>query len=208
MSPFRRPRPDCPAQAPSGQGSLLIDLLLASSLLVLILMGLVRFSSSELERAEINAVAIELSGWLEVIARASMRLTSGGCVVTFTQAPGGVAAGEVIARVVPTQAGLAPEICNPEASFRLPTARHGNRGEPAERHVTTTFPGAGGERVTFTPRGTVTNLNDFDLVIRHTGTSRALRCIRVNAITGLIEIGRDDTGSEAQCPEESFSDLI
>jgi hypothetical protein len=172
----------------------------------LILVGVARFSLSELERAEINAAAIELSGWLEVVARSSMRLTSAGCVVTFTEAPTGVAAGDVIASVQPGNAALAPEICNPEPSFRMPGVRHGQGDGPLPRHVKTSF--SGGQTVSFTPRGTVTNRSNFNLVIRHTGTSLAARCIRVNAISGLIEIGHDDSGSQPTCPEESFSDLI
>jgi len=62
--------------------------------------------------------------------------------------------------------------------------------------------------VTFTPRGTVTNQIDFDLVIRHKSNKSVARCIRVNAISGLIEIGREETGLAALCPANSFSDLI
>ncbi len=209
MSPSRFPRPDRPAQAPLGQGSILIDWLLAASLFGLILVGVARFSVSELERAEINAAAIELSGWLEVVARSSMRLTTTGCVVTFTGPSSGVVAGDVIARVQPGNADLAPEICNPEPNFRMPAVRGGPGNGPQERPVVrTSFPGDGGEIITFTPRGTVTNQNDFNLVIRHTGNSQAARCIRVNAISGLIEIGHNNSDSQPQCPEESFSDLI
>jgi hypothetical protein len=136
-----------------------------------------------------------------------MRLTTASCVVTFTEAPGGAAAGDVIASVVPQPPGLPPEICNPEANFRLPAAR-GSSGVAAGPHLTTSFPGAGGAMVTFTPRGTVTNQIDFDLVIRHKSNKSVARCIRVNAISGLIEIGREETGLAALCPANSFSDLI
>lgn len=207
MSPSRLTRPDRPTHALFGQGSVLIDWLLAVSLLLLILMGVARFSIRELERAEVNAAAIELSGWLEVIARSSMRLTTASCVVTFMEAPDGAAAGEVVASVVPEPSGLPPEICNPEPNFRLPAAR-GSSGVAAGPHITTRFPGAGGATVTFTPRGTVTNVRDFDLVIRHKDNTSIARCIRVNAISGLIEIGRNDTDAHAPCPEDSFSDLI
>jgi hypothetical protein len=208
QDPLRRRCPASGGRERGGQGSVLIDGLLAASLFGLILVGVTRFSLSELERAEINAVAIDLSGWLDVVARSSMRLTTAGCVVTFTEAPDGVAPNDVIARVHPTQAGLAPEICNPEPSFRMPGVRHGSGDGPSEWHVSTRFSGDGGNTVSFTPRGTVTNQSNFNLVIRHIGNSRAARCIRVNAISGLIEIGHDDSGSQPQCPEESFSDLI
>jgi hypothetical protein len=191
-----------------GQGSVLIDWLLAAALLGMILAGVARFSLRELERAEINAAAIQLSGWLEVVQRASTRLPGAGCVVTITAAPDGAAPGDVVASVRPLQDGLAAELCNPEANFRLPTTRQSGSGGQTPRHITTTILNGGDGRITFTPRGTVTNRNDVDLVIRHTGSSRAARCLRVNAISGLIEIGQDNDGTAAFCPEDSFSDLI
>ncbi|MEB3255995.1 MAG: hypothetical protein VKJ05_06370 [Synechococcaceae cyanobacterium] len=216
---------------PRAPGSTLVDALLVVALLGLILVGATRFSQLEMERAEINALAIELSGWLEAIQKASMRLPAppgtgpeaGGCQVTFVDHPLGAAAGATIARVRlnpasrkaggPGDAVLPDSVCHPETELRMPGTRNASAAEKPGGFVTTTLRSGSEASVIFTPRGTVTATQPLELVIRHRGDSRAARCVRVNAISGLVELGHDNSAAGAGdpslgCPEASFLDLI
>jgi hypothetical protein len=228
--------PTAPGPSPRA-GSTLVDLMLVVALLGLILLGVSRFSQREIERAEINALAIELSGWLEAIQKASMRLPAppgsaqeaGGCEVTFLEDPDGVAAGETIARVRLNPAsrqgqgqgqglgqadGALPDsVCHPETDFRMPGTRQAGADQAPRGFVSTSLRSGSEASVTFTPRGTVTATRNLELVIRHLGGSRSARCVRVNAITGLVELGHDNSAAGAGdpgmgCPEASFHDLI
>lgn len=223
-------RPPSPDSRPAPAGSTLVDVLLVVALLGLILVGVTRFSQREMERAEINALAIELSGWLEAIQKASMRLPAppgsgleaGGCEVIFVEHPTGAAAGATIARVrlnpasrrgrSPTDA-LPDSVCHPETDLRMPGTRNASAGRQPAGFVATTLRNASDASVIFTPRGTVTATRSLELVIRHRGDSRAARCVRVNAISGLVELGHDNRAAGAGdpsmgCPEASFHDLI
>jgi hypothetical protein len=224
-------RPPSRVPRPAPAGSTLVDTLLVVALLGLILLGITRFSQHEMERAEINALAIELSGWLEAIQKALMRLPAppgsgleaGGCEVTFVEHPTGAAAGATIARVrlnpasrrvrSPMDAALPDSVCHPETDLRMPGTRNASAGRQPPGFVTTTLRNASDASVIFTPRGTVTATRSLELVIRHRGDSRAARCVRVNAISGLVELGHDNSAAgagdpSAGCPEASFHDLI
>jgi hypothetical protein len=225
------PLPPNSGPGPRPRGSTLVDALLVVALLGLILLGVTRFSQREMERAEINALAIELSGWLEAIQKASMRLPAppgtgleaGGCEVTLLEHPMGAAAGATIARVrlnpasrlarSPGDAAMPDSLCNPETDFRMPGTRHASAGRQPRGFVSTTLRQGSEASLIFTPRGTVTATRPLELVIRHRGDSRAARCVRVNAISGLVELGHDNSAAGAGdpslgCPEASFHDLI
>jgi hypothetical protein len=195
-------------------GFILLDWLLAGVLLAMLTIGALRLTARELEREEINSVALQLSAWVQINQTAAMQLplagtrNSAGCQVTFIPAPDGAAAGEVIAFVTTMQDPQQPTLCNPEPVFRLPSGRSANPGVNSQPQVSITLLGDGSGTFTFTPRGTVTATQTLDVVIRHLGQSRAARCVRINGITGGIELGSENSGIEETCRVESFTDLL
>ena len=196
------------------RGFILLDWLLAASLLALLTIGVLRFSARELEREEINAVAIQLSAWLQTTQTAAMQLptagtqNSSGCQVTINDGAERIAAGEEVASVQTMQDANRPNLCNPEPIFRLPGGRSPGPGKAPQPQVSLTRQGGNAQPILFTPRGTVVNTETVDLVIRHLGQSGAARCVRINAISGRIEIGSANSGTADTCPQESFNDLI
>lgn len=216
-SPLPPRRPSAAFPPPPGPGGfILLDWLLAAILLALLTIGVLRITARELEREEVNTVALRLSAWLQLSQTAATQLpmagsaNSAGCQVTVTAAPKGAAPGDGIASVQPMQAPQRAALCNPEPQFLLPASRHAAPGTTEQPQVSITLLGNanGTLTFTFTPRGTVTTTQTVDIVIRHLGQSQAARCVRINAITGRIELGSDNSGTAVGCGEESFTDLI
>jgi hypothetical protein len=190
----------------SCRGTTLAELLITSTLFVLIAGVVVHTTASSLRRAEVNAIAVELAGWLETVQRETMSRNelSGQaqpCAITFTTGPA-LETGTVLARVA---SGCAPgsPLQNGDDVFLLPGGRAGSRfrvqalgGQP---------PNA----LTYTARGTTTLTEPRTLVISRNG-SGPMRCLRILPLLSTITIGTNNNpaGPDALCAEESFGGPI
>jgi prepilin-type N-terminal cleavage/methylation domain-containing protein len=146
----------------------------------------------EWQRSRVNAVAMELNGWLEAVRRSALKGT--GCRVTI-QTASAAAAGAVIASAAPvTNAAVTvPNTCMSQQPLRI-LSNAGNdvfaiSSDPA------TF--------TFTPRGTARGLsngteNDLEIRIALNG-GLPMRCVQLTSPLGVVRIGYNDTAVNGTC---------
>lgn len=152
-------------------------------------------NQSQWRRERVNAAALELTSWLEVIAR-SPDQTGNNCTVTITTGTNR-AAGATLAEVLPAA-------CAPESTLRLPGAVLGN----ATYNV-----GASNTSFIFTPRGAIsTNGVGTDVAtniqVRISIDGQApLRCVQLTGLLGLIRLGNNNaTGNVATaCAADQFN---
>lgn len=143
------------------------------------------YSGNEWRRDKVNAVAIELAGWLEQVRNASLKNTDyrttgfGGCSVSFTP-NSGQTPGTTLAMATGTN-------CSPQGAFIIPGVISNSI-----TYDTASVPSSGA--LIFTPRGsTITPSNtDYEVRILLNGSSY-MRCVRVIASLGSIRIGRSET---------------
>lgn len=150
------------------------------------------FGMNEWRRSRVNAVALELNGWLEAVRRSALKGT--GCRVTIQTATQ-AAAGSVIASAAPvtTAAVTVPNTCMSQQPLRI-LSNAGNdvyaiSADPA------TF--------TFTPRGTTRGLandnqNDLEITIALNGEP-PMRCVQLSSPLGVVRIGTNDTSASGNC---------
>jgi prepilin-type N-terminal cleavage/methylation domain-containing protein len=139
----------------------------------------IAFTNIELKRARINTVQLALAGWLQVIQRAALLNKSsdssaGGCNVTFN-AGSGKTNGSPLA-----EATTSAE-CGPNSQLLVEVNNLGN----STIGLSTNSP------ITFTPRGTVIypdNGDNLEIQLQLSGSS-LIRCVRLNGIAGVIEVG-------------------
>jgi Tfp pilus assembly protein FimT len=156
-------------------------------------------NQSQWRRERVNAAAVELTSWLQVIAQTSdQRLTR--CDVTIT-AGANRAAGAVLATVVSNPSGIA---CAPESTLNLPATVLG---------ASTYSVGASRTTFSFTPRGAIstdgvgTAVNEnIQIRISIDGQS-PLRCVQLTGLLGLIRLGNNNaTGNVATaCAPDQFN---
>lgn len=179
---------------------------------VAIVSGVVlRTTLQSLRREELNAVSVELYGWLESVQRRAMSVDptlrsqnpdAYTCRVSFSR--GTLEPGSVLATT--------PRFCAPgspsqgeNAVFLLPNTNTENK------FVVQTFQGTA---VTFSPRGTVSfddgpdnpTIGPLTVEITLEGSSVS-RCVQVEQVLGFLAIGamNNQTPSDAlDCPSSSF----
>lgn len=195
------------------RGFSLAEMLVLTAVLAIVSAVVLRSSGQSLKREELNAITVELYGWLEGIQRKAMSVDPSQraanpdqfptCRVTFNT--GSLRPGSVLAST--------PGFCSPDSSerdgqavFLLPNT-NANKSFDVQ-----TF---NGNAVTFSPRGTVTFFADggndpaagpLTLEITRQGSSLT-RCLRVERLLGFLAIGavNNQDPTEAQdCPESSF----
>ena len=168
---------------------LLITVAVLGSLSAVVMNG---FGMNEWRRSRVNAVALELNGWLEAVRRSALKGT--GCRVTIQTATQATA-GSVIASAAPvtTAAVTVPNTCMSQQPLRI-LSNAGNdvyaiSADPA------TF--------TFTPRGTTRGLandnqNDLEITIALNGEP-PMRCVQLSSPLGVVRIGTNDTSACGNC---------
>lgn len=129
-------------------------------------------------RERVNAAALELTSWLEVIARTPDQ-TGATCTVTVTTGTNR-AAGALLATVVSNPSGVA---CAPESTLNLPATVLG----ASSYNV-----GASSNTITFTPRGAVSSAGAIQVRISVDG-QLPLRCVQVTGLLGLLRLGNNNT---------------
>jgi prepilin-type N-terminal cleavage/methylation domain-containing protein len=126
-------------------------------------------------RQQVNAVAVELAGWLETVRRAALKGSS--CTVTFEEAAS-YTAGDILAR----------SSCSPPQPFRI-SGLTPNQG----------FGAVLPESFTYTPAGTLhpAPAEDAAVVIRVQllGLDDPQRCVSLDGLLGTIAVGQWTAGT-------------
>ena len=167
----------------------LAELLIAVAILGILSGVAISFSGYEWKREQINTLAIDLAGWLEVVRNNALKqtstvVTSGGCTVTFSTLTS--------ANPGTTLASVSPSSCAVEPNFIIPAVA----GSYTYTTAITNGSGSSNNQVIFTPRGTSTNSSSVILKMRLSSTT-SLRCVQVSGTLGLISIGSNESSSGA-----------
>jgi type II secretory pathway pseudopilin PulG len=189
----------------TSRGDSMVELLITASLFALVSGVVVQSTGSSVRRAEVNAIAVELAGWLEKVQRETMSRNelSGQpqpCSITFNSGAE-LETGAVLARVPGGCAPGSPRQ-NGDDVFLLPGSRGGRSFNMRL---------LGGQNpdgpVTYSPRGTTTLTEPRTLVISRNGGG-PVRCLRIAPLLGTITIGAANNPDDAICEEESFGGTI
>lgn len=204
------PRPE---RRPHSRGFSLAESLMFAAILTIVSAVVLRSAGQSLRREELNAVTIELYGWLEGVQREAMsddpnQIAANPdqfprCRVTFST--GSLTPGSVLAST-PPRCAPSSTLRDGQAVFLLPNTNANNRFDVQTFNA---------NAVTFSPRGTVTFFAEGSTVpqegpltveITRKGSSLS-RCLRVERLLGFLAIGamNNQDPTEAQdCPESSF----
>jgi Tfp pilus assembly protein FimT len=151
---------------------------LAELLMVVVILGVltavgVDTGFKEWRREQVNALTIELAGWLENVRRAALRGTS--CTATITT--GSISAGDLVATANgPT--------CLPNTPLRA------NPNNSAARYAISST----SQTITFTPRGTLSSSTLPITLMVNLAPDGPARCVSISGLLGLIRIGPGDAG--------------
>ena len=174
-----------------------LEILVVVGILGVLSSVIIASGSKSLQRSKINAVAVELAGWLTAIRAKN----ENGCYVDYVSTPSQ-------SPIVRTTQINPPGLFSSGAqvfTFRTPA----NCSDPSGAQVGFRLPAnvGGGYRlrlydpIIFSPRGTIamadnaTNETGTNYIrIFHAG-SGLLRCIRIRYWTGIIEIGSNSNAS-------------
>ncbi len=195
MAPLPAPLSLLRAPGRGLRGFSTMEIMVTVAVLGVVAAVVVPANQSQWRRERVNAAALELTSWLEVIARTPDQ-TGTNCTVTVSTGANR-AAGATLATV-------APATCAPESTLRLPGAVLGN----ATYNV-----GASATSITFTPRGTISTdgvgtavATNIQVRISIDGQA-PLRCVQLTGLLGLIRLGNNNaTGNVATaCADDQFN---
>jgi hypothetical protein len=151
------------------------ELMVAFAILGFIAAISIRESGAAYNRDMLNDASLRLRAWLLEISN-KPDTTGSSCQVTITT--GTVSSGGVIARVLPTT-------CSGTPSLRIPTG-----------FKTLTYNVGSTQTVwSFTRRNAIDSTNDVIVKLSLNGLT-ALRCVKVQAISGLVRLGRNNANSD------------
>ncbi|MCP9797569.1 hypothetical protein [Cyanobium sp. Lug-B] len=195
MAPLPAPLSLLRAPGRGLRGFSTMEIMVTVAVLGVVAAVVVPANQSQWRRERVNAAALELTSWLEVIARTPDQ-TGTNCTVTVSTGANR-AAGATLATV-------APATCAPESTLRLPGAVLGN----ATYNV-----GASATSITFTPRGAISTdgvgtavATNIQVRISIDGQA-PLRCVQLTGLLGLIRLGNNNaTGNVATaCADDQFN---
>ncbi|MCT0212078.1 MULTISPECIES: pilus assembly FimT family protein [Synechococcales] len=180
-------------------GFSLIELMVTVAVLGIASAVVINATGREWQRERVNGVAIQLAAWLEAVRSSSQRLGGTGCTVTFST--GALAAGAEIARVTPAACAPISPVSTNDANaraFLLPVVANG-----PDRFGVALAPAAP-TTVSFTPRSSMSATVDTDLKVHLAGTTQ-LRCVRLTATIGQIQIGSNGAAASSAANCTSFA---
>jgi prepilin-type N-terminal cleavage/methylation domain-containing protein len=176
------------ASIKSHTGFSIIEILVTVVILGILSSISIAVTNIELQRARINTVQIAIAGWLQVIQRAALLnkssdSNSGGCSVAFSTGSGKTN-GSPLATASPSAE------CGPNNQLEVEVNNLGN----------STIGLTANSSAIFTPRGSVIYPNSGDsLEIQvQLSNSSLIRCVRLNGIAGVVEVG---SGNGSSCTD-------
>ncbi|MCP9793119.1 prepilin-type N-terminal cleavage/methylation domain-containing protein [Vulcanococcus limneticus Candia 3F8] len=167
----------------------LTELMITVTVLGILSAIALRVTGVEWRRGRVNAVAVELTGWLEAVRRASLK--GNPCQVTIhttSSAPAGsTVASAAVDPSVASEAAIV-NTCLNQDPLQITSISSGS-----DRYAISADPTV----FTFTPRGTVVGLNpSTGLEVRISLNNTApMRCVQISSPLGLIRVGNDEDGS-------------
>jgi Tfp pilus assembly protein FimT len=168
---------------------------LAEVLIIVVILGVLGvlgFASlnSFLQREKANAVALAYYGWLNEVRQASLRLQGNGQSCTVVVKVGSYSGGQEIASVPDLGSSI---LDNTECRTVLADKKQFFLDRGISRGLPVAF-AANSTQFTYTPRTLTTNAQD--VVVGLVVNSRSpLRCIKISAVSGFLQIGRNDTSA-------------
>ena len=172
------------------RGFSLPELLVATSIFLLLSALAFSLTRNATEREEIQAVTVGLASWLEGGQEGAKRTTA-GCTVTVSSGSS-LATGSALATVQPST-------CTTPSSYRL-----GSEGFSSSLSLTISSTPAVNSLV-FTPRGTVTLINDMILSLRKSGGDLT-GCLRISGTSGMVTTAA--VTSPNTCADAKFGDSM
>jgi hypothetical protein len=153
----------------------MVELMVTIALLGIILGISIRESGSAYNRDKLNEASLLLRGWLLEIAN-KPDTTGQSCAITIST--GTITTGGQIGSVTPTT-------CSSSPTLRLPGNFTGLTFNVGATQTTWSF----------TRRTAIDSTNNVIIKLSLNGFT-ALRCVRIQAISGLIRLGRNETTSD------------
>lgn len=181
-------------------------LTLPELLIVVIIIGIIASLAvgqglSIVRRERINAVALDLAGWIEQTRNLAMKevsetLTSGGCVITFQAPADSLAGGAVLASISSACAPPNNGTTHSNGSFLVPRNISATISTAYEQ---TGLTSSSAPTVTISPRGMwspasgASGALTIKLLLDGGGP---MRCVRISETLGFVDIGSLSTASK------------
>lgn len=163
----------------------LMELILTVAVLVILTGLLVQVSQRDWRREQVNAVLIELSGWLETVRRAALKGNS--CTVTIAKDTYRIGDAKTLGQLQSQPPGQQDPIasCGSVQPFTL-------KGIAGNQAITV----ASSVSVTFTPAGTLFPPPASPIVISIglADDSAPTRCLQLEGLLGAIDVGTPSSG--------------
>ncbi len=167
----------------------LTELMVTVALIGILSAIALRVTGVEWRRGRVNAVAVELTGWLEAVRRAALK--GNPCEVTIHTSSAAAAGSTVASAAVDPSVASGAAIVNTCLNQDPLTITAVSSG--SDRYAISATPAV----FTFTPRGTVVGLNpSTGLEVRISlNNTPPMRCVQITSPLGLIRVGNDENGS-------------
>jgi hypothetical protein len=156
-------------------GFSMLELLVSASILTILTGIVIAESGRTYHRDKLNEAALLLRGWLNEVANKPDTIAQ-SCAITIST--GTISTGSQLASVTPAT-------CSSTPVLRMPGQFSGLSFNVGTTQITWSF----------TRRNAIDSTNDV-IIKMSTNQVTALRCVRVQAISGLLRMGRSNSTSD------------